>query len=88
MVNAVLAGRLDDVPTRVDPFFGFQVPTACPDVPSEVLTPEKTWSDRGAYHSKARELAGLFHENFAAFEKDAPPEVVAAGPEAGRSMGA
>jgi phosphoenolpyruvate carboxykinase (ATP) len=84
MVNAALAGRLDDVPTRVDPNFGLEVPTTCPDVPPEVLDPEQTWSDKGAYQSKARELAGRFHQNFKQFEEDAPPEVVAVGPKVGR----
>jgi phosphoenolpyruvate carboxykinase (ATP) len=84
MVNAALAGRLDDVPTRVDPNFGLEVPTTCPDVPPEVLDPGQTWSDKGAYQSKARELAGRFHQNFKQFEDEAPPEVAAAGPKVGR----
>ena len=34
MVRAALNGALDDVPTRTDPIFGFEVPTTCPDVPA------------------------------------------------------
>ena len=49
MVRAALEGRLDDVPTVTDPIFGVEVPTSCPDVPSEVLQPRATWPDPEAY---------------------------------------
>jgi phosphoenolpyruvate carboxykinase (ATP) len=84
MVNAALAGELDDVPVREDTNFGLRVPTACPGVPSEVLDPESNWSDNAAYRQKALELAGRFHENFQQFEGEAPKEVQEAGPLVGR----
>ena len=76
--------NLYDVPLREDPNFGLMVPTAAPGVPAEILDPESTWADKAAYRQKAAELAGRFHENFRQFEGDAPPEVCAAGPTAGR----
>ena len=39
MISAALNGQLKDVPTRIDPVFGLQVPEHCPDVPDEVLDP-------------------------------------------------
>ena len=39
MVRAALDGGLDDVPTRIDPNFGLEVPTSCPDVPDIVPRP-------------------------------------------------
>lgn len=80
MVNAALSRKLDKVPYEKDPIFGLNVPQACPDVPPEILNPRNTWKDKNAYDSKARELANRFHENFAQFEKDVPPEVIKAGP--------
>ena len=68
LVNAALDGTLADVPTRVDANFGLAVPTACPGVPDDVLVPRNTWSDKGAYDDKARELVGRFQDNFAQFE--------------------
>ena len=53
MVRAALNGRLDDVPTVTDPIFGVEVPTSCPDVPSEVLQPRETWADPDAYDRQA-----------------------------------
>jgi phosphoenolpyruvate carboxykinase (ATP) len=71
------------VPTVTDPTFGVEVPTACPDVPTDVLQPRATWADKEAYDRQARRLAGMFIENFRAFEDVASPGVRAAGPRAG-----
>ncbi len=83
MVNAVLNGRLRDVPVTVDPVFGVRVPTACPDLPAEVLNPRATWADKSAYDAQARKLAGMFIENFKDFADQVKPEVVQAGPHVG-----
>jgi phosphoenolpyruvate carboxykinase (ATP) len=80
MVTAALSGELDGVKTRLDPIFGFKVPLSCPDVPSEILDPKKTWADPAAYDAKARELAKAFQDNFQAKYADLAPEVRAAGP--------
>jgi phosphoenolpyruvate carboxykinase (ATP) len=84
MVNAALAGKLDNVPYEADPVFGLHVPEACPDVPPEVLNPRNTWKDKNAYDEKAKELAGRFHENFEKFAADVPDKVKQAGPTAVR----
>ena len=80
LVNAALDGNLEKVSTAKDPNFGLAVPTACPDVPSEVLNPRNTWKDKGAYDAKARELAGRFNDNFVQFEGYVDAEVKAAAP--------
>lgn len=82
IVRAVLAGALADVPTRIDPIFGVAVPTACPDVPPEVLDPRSTWSDPRAYDAQARKLAAMFTANFKVFADDVSEDVQAAGPRA------
>ena len=55
------------------------MPVHCCESPEAFLNPKDTWEDKGAYDAAARRLAGMFVENFRKF-KDAPPEVVAAGP--------
>jgi phosphoenolpyruvate carboxykinase (ATP) len=82
MVNAALLGRLDDVPMRDDPLFGFRVPKACPGVPAEILDPRSTWADDAAYDDQARRLAAMFRDNFRHFEDEVSPEVRQAGPTA------
>jgi phosphoenolpyruvate carboxykinase (ATP) len=83
MVRAALGGKLDGVPTRTDPHFNIEVPTTCPDVPTEVLWPRDTWADKDAYDRRARELAQMFVENFRSFEDRVTPAVRAAGPRLG-----
>ena len=82
MVKAALSGLLDDgVAYAEDPVFGLSVPQSCPEVPSEVLTPRSTWRDPAAFDAKAKELAGLFRDNFKSFG-DVDADVKHAGPRA------
>jgi phosphoenolpyruvate carboxykinase (ATP) len=81
IVDAVLKGKLADVPTEPDPIFRIHVPTACEGVPSEVLKPRNTWKDGAAYDLQARELARMFAENFEQFADSATEAVRAAGPK-------
>jgi len=80
MVRAALGGHLAEVPTITDPVFGVEVPTACPDVPAEVLQPRATWQDTDAYDRQARALAIMFAENFRVYAGGAAEEIRAAGP--------
>ncbi|MBW3570302.1 MAG: phosphoenolpyruvate carboxykinase (ATP) [Gemmatimonadetes bacterium] len=82
MVRAALSGELDEVETATAPFFGLQIPTRVPGVPSEVLNPRDTWSDRDAYDARARELAEAFCRNFERFADRVPDSVRDAGPKA------
>jgi phosphoenolpyruvate carboxykinase (ATP) len=82
IVAAVLSGALDEVPLQREPFFGLDVPQACPGVPEALLNPRRTWPDASAYDTRARQLTQMFRENFKSFESDVSPEVRAAGPAA------
>jgi len=81
LLNAVLNGELNKVTFNVDPVFGYEVPTSCPDVPAEVLDPSSSWSDKSAYEAGYRELAKRFVENFAKFAEGTPQEIIEAGPK-------
>jgi phosphoenolpyruvate carboxykinase (ATP) len=80
LLNAALEGKLSQVPMRKDPTFGFDVPTECEGVPSEILDPRENWDDKKAYDKKAKELAQAFVENFADFDASEIPELREAGP--------
>jgi len=67
MIHAALNGRLDRASMEKDPIFGLWIPTTVPGVPSDVLNPRDTWSDKGAYDAQAKKLAGMFQENFEKF---------------------
>ncbi len=75
LLRAALDGRLDGAPLCQDRHFGLFLPESCPDVPSEVLDPRATWSDKAAYDRTARELARRFEANFSAFEPHVGSEV-------------
>ena len=80
MINAALEGRLDDVHTEQEPFFGLHVPLHCPDVPDDILHPRNTWPDPEDYDIQARKLAKMFAENFKQFADQTSAEVRMAGP--------
>ena len=80
MVHAILDGSLHEVPFQTEPNFGLAIPTACPNVPNEILNPRDTWADQDAYDVQARKLAAMFADNFRDFTDGVAPEVRAAGP--------
>ena len=79
MVRAVIRGLLDNQSYEHHPIFNLDIPTACPDVPPEILNPVNTWPDKEKYNTAARRLASLFVKNFEKFN-DIPQEVRDAGP--------
>jgi len=84
MVRAALEGLLDNVPYRIDPVFGLQVPTKVPGVPDEILWPRGTWANPEEYDAQARMLVEKFRANFRQFESQVPDAVKASGPRAER----
>lgn len=80
MITAILEGKLDDVNYKNHPIFGLNMPQTCPNVPDEILDPINTWEDKGAYVSKAIQLAHSFHINFEKFESEASLEILNGGP--------
>jgi len=81
MITAVLEGRMDQVETITDPNFGMAIPVSVPGVPSELLTPRNTWSDKAAYDGKAKYLASLFVKNFEKYASGVSKDVLKAAPK-------
>ena len=65
---------------RIDPAFGFEVPTALAGVDPKILDPRETWTDKAAYDVQARALVKMFKDNFAKFEPHVDADVKAAAP--------
>jgi phosphoenolpyruvate carboxykinase (ATP) len=80
MITAALEGKLNSVAFHADPVFGMATPLECPNVPSEILNPRNTWSDKSEYDAKARFLANLFIKNFDKYKDGASAEVLAGAP--------
>jgi phosphoenolpyruvate carboxykinase (ATP) len=80
LLGAALNGSLNNAPMRIDPFFGFEVPTEVPGVDNKMLDPRSTWADPAAYDEAARKLATMFVENFEKFSSHVEAEVLDAAP--------
>ena len=81
MITAAMNGELNNVEFVPHAVFGVLKPQSCPGVPSEVLNPRETWSDKEAYDKKALELAQLFVKNFEKYASEADAETLAAAPK-------
>ena len=80
MINAALAGSLDNVAYQPHAHFGVHVPQAVPGVPSGLLNPRDTWKDKDAYDEAANRLAQLFIDNFAQYSAKASADTKAGAP--------
>ncbi|MEE2925054.1 MAG: phosphoenolpyruvate carboxykinase (ATP) [bacterium] len=80
IIDAILGNNLSDVQYETD-IFGLSFPTSCQGVPSEVLNPVNTWSDKSSFTKTAKKLADLFEKNFASYADQASKEVIAAAPK-------
>jgi phosphoenolpyruvate carboxykinase (ATP) len=80
MVTSALNGDLEKTPFKHNDIFNLEIPTLCPRVPSEVLDPRNTWSDKEKYDISAKKLAALFVKNFEKFG-ETPKEILSAGPK-------
>jgi len=81
LLTAVLDGSLKDASFRIDPYFGFEVPTSVPGIEPHVLYPSKTWADKAAFDATARKLVDMFRENFTRFESHVDAAVREAQPQ-------
>lgn len=66
LLDAALRGDLDEgkVDYETHPVFELQMPTSCPEVPSEILNPRNTWNDKDAYDAAAIKLRDMFRAHF------------------------
>jgi phosphoenolpyruvate carboxykinase (ATP) len=82
MITAALNGSLNKVGFEAHPVFGYMMPSACPNVPAELLNPRNTWADKSAYDAQANKLANMFVSNFEQFAAGVDAEILAAAPKA------
>ncbi|KAL5731625.1 phosphoenolpyruvate carboxykinase (ATP) [Ranunculus cassubicifolius] len=87
IIDAIHAGSLLDANYVKTDVFGLEIPTEVEGVPSEILQPMNTWSDKKAYKETLLKLAGLFKKNFSVFldykigkDNKLTEEIAAAGP--------
>ena len=81
MITAAMNGKLDNVEYQMQPVFDLKIPTSCEGVPSEILNPRDTWTDKGAFDETAANLANQFVKNFEQFEAETSEAIVSAAPK-------
>ncbi|MBK0093073.1 MULTISPECIES: phosphoenolpyruvate carboxykinase (ATP) [Erwiniaceae] len=82
IINAILAGELDDVATVTLPVFNLQMPATLAQVDDAILDPRRSWPDEAAWHEAAQGLAQRFVTNFEKYtDNDAGKALVQAGPQ-------
>lgn len=83
MITAAMDGSLEAANKdnyHIHSVFGVQQPRVCPNVPTEVLSPRKSWNNDKGYYETAQKLADSFKDNFKKFEEYANDEIMAGGP--------
>ena len=82
IIDAILNGDILTAPTKMIPYFNFEVPTALPGVDPKILDPRDTYADPSVWEEKAKDLAGRFIKNFHKYESNrAGKALVKAGPK-------
>jgi phosphoenolpyruvate carboxykinase (ATP) len=78
MVEAALNGDLAHVEYEYDSLFHVNIPKSCPGVPSEMLFPINTWSNKDDYNKTAHNLAKQFSDHFdnAYGRNDIAPDII------------
>ncbi|KAK9387061.1 ATP-utilizing phosphoenolpyruvate carboxykinase [Lipomyces mesembrius] len=81
ILDAIHSGELAKLEFEKFDIFGLSVPKTCPNVPSQILNPAKSWADGPAdFAMEVAKLGKLFAENFEKYKDGCSKEVIAAGP--------
>lgn len=87
IIDAIHSGSLLKSNFKKTEIFGFEIPTEIEGIPSEILDPVNSWSDKKAHKETLLKLGGLFKKNFETFanhkigvDGKLTEEILAAGP--------
>ncbi len=83
MITAAMDGSLEDANKdnyHIHSVFGVAQPRTCPNVPTEVLSPRKSWNNDKGYYETAAKLTQAFRANFKKFEEYASEQIMNGGP--------
>ena len=82
IIDAILDGSIEKAPTKMIPYFDFEVPTELPGVDPKILDPRDTYGCACEWETKAKDLASRFIKNFEKFTyNEAGKALVSAGPK-------
>ena len=82
IIDAILNGDVLKAPTKMIPYFNFEVPTELPGVDPAILDPRDTYADAAEWEKKAVDLASRFQKNFVKYTgNEAGKALIPAGPQ-------
>ena len=82
IIDGILSGAINKVPTKKLPIFDFEIPTVLEGVDTNILDPRDTYASAAQWDEKAKDLAARFVKNFKKYEgNEAGKALVAAGPQ-------
>jgi len=61
--------------------FNLEFPTEVKNVPTEILNPRTSWSNKAEYDQDVKKLAGEFIKNFKKYEDKTDAVITNAGPK-------
>jgi phosphoenolpyruvate carboxykinase (ATP) len=83
MITAAMDGSLEAENKdnyHIHSVFGLHQPRVCPNVPTSVLSPRKSWNNDEGYYETADKLAHAFRNNFKQFEDNASETILSGAP--------
>ena len=81
IIDSIHDGSLQNTAFQNFDVFGLSIPTSCANVPSELLNPSETWTDKDAYKTTLINLANKFKTNFEKYESKVNDEIRQCGPK-------
>jgi phosphoenolpyruvate carboxykinase (ATP) len=87
MISAALSGVLQNVGYRKHSLFGAEIPTSCPGVPPEILSPRETWKNDQAFYETANKLVRKFYKNFDQFRDRTESSILSGEPVLNEKFG-
>ena len=64
MISSILKGSIEKSDYSTDPIFNLDIPISIDEIPSDILNPRDSWSNKSLYDSKSLDLSNAFKENF------------------------
>lgn len=80
IIECINDGTLEKAQFQQLPVFNLSIPKSCTGVPSEILNPKETWTDKSKnYDETIKKLANKFVENMKHFEDKVHKDVIMNG---------
>jgi phosphoenolpyruvate carboxykinase (ATP) len=64
LIDGIHEGALDNAEFETTPVFNLAIPKAVPGIPTEILNPRNTWSNKQEFDTTLANLGKAFNKNF------------------------